>query len=172
MEDGDKIEEERAEQVFFAPARRKLSRGERIASFGAGMVLFWGLIFWWKGAPPGCHPAAVETPYAALAVGQRSVRVAGSAHYVAKGAQHAAGSDEVWYLYPLFPPDDLAGREVHVMVRTRRAPPEGYQYGEVVVEGAVIDGDRFLTDGMIATQVINGYFQADEVLVIDAFDDD
>lgn len=172
LEDLDRKEEALAEKVFFTPPKRRLTRGQRLGSFAAGAVLVWGLLTWARGAPPGCHPPAEDVAWADLAVGQRSVRVKGMAHYIARARQQAQGGDDIWNIYPLFPPDDVTSRRVRVMVRTRVPLPEDYQYGEVTVEGEVVDGERFLTDGVIGYQAINGYGLEEKVLLIDAFDDD
>jgi hypothetical protein len=94
---------------------------------------FVGFVWWDRGAPPGVQPPTEPVAVAELTRNHRGVRVEGTAHYSVKLVQTAG--DETWYLFPLFPPGDTAGRDVTVVVRTQRKPGELYSFEDLVVEG-------------------------------------
>lgn len=69
------------------------------------------------------------------------VRVEGMAHYPIKIRQTVPASlfseERVYYLFPMFPPDDTSSRQVSLLLRTQRKPDDLVSYESIVVEGHV-----------------------------------
>jgi hypothetical protein len=94
-----------------------------------------GVIWWDRGAPPGFRPPVEEVTPETINREHRGVRIQGTLHNEARLKQTTAGSDEVWWLIPMFPKGDTIGREARVLLRTTREPDAFYGFEDRSVEG-------------------------------------
>lgn len=120
-----------------------------------------------RGALPGMNPTPVDTPFAALSLDNRGVRVKGTAHYPAQ-LQMSDGlpGDGPVYVFPLFGPDDTTGKEIRVLVLSHVMPDPMLGFEDRTIEGLVRPSVGRLPQGVRDHLGMLGYRFADEVLVI------
>ncbi len=131
-----------------------------------------GIIWWDRGAPPGFRPTVHDVTVAELTRDHRGVRVKGTGHYELRIRQTDSESGRVWHLYPLFPLGDTMGREISVLVRTRREPDRLAGYADVTVEGLARPPGHIVPRSIIEALLEKGYHFTSDYVLIEEFDDD
>jgi len=102
---------------------------------------------------------------------QPCVRIDGTAHYTAVVRQTELGGllsdDTTWYLFPLLAPGDLEAKEVHVVVRTTRAPERLVTYETMELAGRIEPSTPQIVPYATEIQLgkAGGYFFTDDLVV-------
>jgi len=129
-----------------------------------------GFVWWERGAPPGFRPTPVDVTVDTITRENRGVRITGTAHYEARLKQHAEGSGETWWLYPLMAKGDTMSRQIRVMVRTKEEPNELYGFEDMTVEGLARPPGRLVPFYVQETLMQKGYRFADDFVVVEVWD--
>jgi hypothetical protein len=105
-------------------------------------------------------------------VEQPCIAVDGTAHYTAVARQTVTSGlfrdEQVFYLFPLMPPDDYDGREVRVLVRTTRAPERLVSYETLAMTGRIERATPELVPYRTEIELgkAGGYFFTDDLVVL------
>ena len=137
---------------------------------GSGIVsglLILGYATYDRGALPGMNPTPVETPFTALSLDNRGVRVKGTAHYPVQ-LQMSGGlpGDGPVYIFPLFGPGDTTGKEVRLLVLSHQRPDPMLGFEDRTIEGLIRPSINRVPQGVRDQLTMLGYRFADEVLVL------
>lgn len=127
-----------------------------------------GVVWWDRGAPPGFRPPLVDVAVADIHREHRGVRLVGTAHYELRIQQKEG--DDLYIIYPLFPPGDTLGRDIRVLVRTRRMPDRLVGYEDVTVEGLARPPGRLITGAVIDALLSRGYSIQEDFVLVNEFD--
>jgi hypothetical protein len=129
-------------------------------------------IYWWdRGAPPGFRPEAVPVTSDEITLEHRGVRLSGTAHYAVRVREVSADGAPARHIFPVFPKGDLTGKEIRVLVRTRRAPDELVGFEDLVVEGLARPPAGQVPPEARDALAQSGYHFADRWVLVDAWDD-
>ena len=129
-----------------------------------------GIIWWDNGAPPGFRPPVKDVSVTEITRENRGVRLQGTAHYELRIQQKEG--DDLYMIYPLFPPGDTMGRDVRVLVRTRRVPDRLVGYEDVTVEGLARPPGRLVPGAVIDALLDRGYSVQEDFVLVNEFDAD
>ena len=107
-----------------------------------------------------------------ITLDNRGVRVKVTAHYEARVKQRTPGTDDVWWLFPVFERGDTMGRVITAVVRTTNEPNTLYGFEDLTVEGFVRPPGRLVPrearEGIIGT---SSYVFDEGYVLIEEFTD-
>ena len=130
-----------------------------------------GIYTWDNGALPFMRPAAVDVSVEDINYDDyRGVRVKGTAHYELRIQQKEG--DQLYTMYPLFPPGDTIGRDVRVIVRTKKVPDRLLGFEDVTVEGLARPPGRLVPSAVTDALLERGYSIQDDFVLINEFDEE
>ncbi len=130
-----------------------------------------GVMWWDRGAPPGFRPPVEDVTVETISREHRGVRLQGTAHNEARLKQTISGSDEIWWLIPLFAKGDTISREVRVLVRTPTAPDGFYGFEDRTLEGFARPPGSLLPRQARSALKKKGYSIADDAVLVEEWVD-
>ena len=84
-----------------------------------------GFIWWDRGAPPGFKPTLVPVDIDTINRNHRGVRIHGMArHDIRIQQKNNNDPNDITYVFPLVPSDDINTTFIRVMVRTSQKPDD------------------------------------------------
>lgn len=130
-----------------------------------------GLVWWFRGAPPGFRPTPVERTPDQVSLDDRGVKVVGTAHYPVHLKQTSKDQETTWYLFPLFNKGDTMGRRIHVMVRTTHRPDPILGFEDMTVEGLARPPGMLVPSAAREALEQKGYTFDPDFVLIEEWDD-
>jgi len=123
--------------------------------------------YWDTGALPGMDPPFYPVTVQSIDYEDRGVRIPGTAHFEIKLFQTLDDGTR-WNVFPLMAPGDMTGREIKVIVRTQREPPELVDYEALEVEGLARPPGGRIGSKIFDLLTEKGYFFVEKVVLIEA----
>ncbi len=128
--------------------------------------------FWWdRGAFPGFRPTLYERPIQEITLNDRGVRLHGMARYDIKTTQKNDDDEILYYIFPLFPLDDINNKTINVMVRSKIPPDSLATIEERIIEGTTKPPTRVISKDLRISWMNLGYSFNKKFVLVDSFDD-
>ena len=136
-----------------------------LGASGLSLAVVLAYATWERGALPGLRPTMHEVAFADLSLDQRGVKVAGTAHYPV-GAQINARSGPR-YAFPLFAPNDTAGRTIRVLVLSPTPPDPTLGFEDRTIEGLIQPPGMQVPEGLRKIFEEQGYHFAEDYMILE-----